>query len=287
MKLRIKHRTTYRYAEEVTFGPHRMMLRPREDHDIRIEKSILEISPAHELRWMRDMNGNCVALIDFLAPARELTIYSEILLRHDDSNPFDFRIETDALLHPFSYDEQTLQELGAFRQMVYPADADVLHDWLNHFWKEGESAETIALLQGLTAHIFENFRYLIRPEEGVQLPAETIRRGSGSCRDFATLFLEACRCRGLAARFVSGYLLSGAPSDAAASTHAWAEVYLPGGGWKGFDPTAGLLTTSQYVPVAVSRHPENAMPISGSFTGTLDAFLNIEVDVRVDEIREP
>jgi transglutaminase-like putative cysteine protease len=287
MKLCIRHRTTYRYAEDVTFGPHRMMLRPREDHDVRIEHSILEISPAHEVRWMRDMNGNCVALIDFLAPARELTIYSEIVLRHDDSNPFDFKIETEALCHPFSYDEKTLQELGAFRQMVYPEEADVLHDWLNRVWPEGESAGTIARLQGLNAHIYANFRYQIRPEEGVQLPAETIRRGSGSCRDFATLFLEACRCRGLAARFVSGYLRSGATSDPAASTHAWAEVYLPGGGWIGFDPTAGLLTTSHHVPVAVSRHPENAMPISGSFTGTRHAFLNIEVDVRVDEINSP
>jgi transglutaminase-like putative cysteine protease len=287
MKLRIRHRTTYRYAEEVTFGPHRMMLRPREDHDVRIEDSILEISPAHELRWMRDMNGNCVALIDFLAPARELTIYSEIVLRHDESNPFDFKIETDALRYPFSYDEKTLQELGAFRQMVYPGEADFLHKWLGCFWRKGESIETVALLQGLNAHIYANFRYRTRQEEGVQLPAETIRRGSGSCRDFATLLLEACRCWGLAARFVSGYLRSGAPADPGASTHAWAEVYLPGGGWRGFDPTTGLLTTSHYVPVAVSRHPENAMPISGSFTGTLHAFLNIEVDVRVDEISEP
>jgi transglutaminase-like putative cysteine protease len=286
MKLRIRHRTTYRYAENITLGPHRLMLRPREDHNVRIENSTLEISPAHELRWMRDMNGNCVALVDFLAPARELMIYSEIVLRHDDSNPFAFKVDTDALRYPFSYDEKTLQELGTFRQMVYPGEADFLHNWLSRFWQKGESAETVALLQGLNAHIYTNFKYRIRPEEGVQLPAETIRRGSGSCRDFATLFLEACRAWGLAARFVSGYLWSGAATDAGASTHAWAEVYLPGGGWTGFDPTAGLLTTSQYVPVAVSRHSENAMPISGSFTGTLHAFLNIEVDVRVDEINE-
>ena len=100
------------------------MLRPREDHDVRIEDSILEISPAHELHWMREMNGNCVALIDFLVPARELMIYSEIVLQHDESNPFDFKVETDVLRYPFSYDEKTLQELGAFRQMVYPGEAD-------------------------------------------------------------------------------------------------------------------------------------------------------------------
>jgi transglutaminase-like putative cysteine protease len=118
----------------------------------------------------------------------------------------------------------------------------------------------------------------------VPSPAITLQKNSGSCRDFATLFIEACRCLGLAARFVSGYMLGGAATGVGASTHAWAEVYLPGGGWKGFDPTLGLLTTTQHVPVAVSRHSEHAMPVTGSFVGPGSAFLGIEVDVRVEEI---
>ena len=139
----------------------------------------------------------------------------------------------------------------------------------------------------MNGRINRSLKYQIRFESGVQSPTETLTRGSGSCRDFATLFIEACRCLGLGARFVSGYILSGAATGGAgASTHAWAEVYLPGGGWKGFDPTLGLLTTSQHVAVAVSRHPEHASPISGSFLGPTSAFLNVEVHVRVQEIPE-
>src|SRR5271155_4918276 len=136
----------------------------------------------------------------------------------------------------------------------------------------------------MNGHINRTFRYQVRHEPGVQSPSKTLETNSGSCRDFATLFIEACRCLGLGARFVSGYILSGGATGAGASTHAWAEVYLPGGGWKGFDPTQGLVTTSQHVTVAVSRHPENAMPISGSFLGPGNAFLNVEVTVRVEEI---
>jgi len=284
MKLCIQHRTTYRYAESVIFGPHRIMLRPREGHDIHIESSKLEISPAHEVHWMRDMNGNSVALVDFVAPARQLTIYSELMLNHYETNPFDFKIEAEALQYPFSYNDKTLQELGAFRQVVYPEDTALMQSWLSRLWTPGVSVATLALLQKLNSHINSTFQYQSREKEGVQLPTETLSRGSGSCRDFATLFLESCRCWGLAARFVSGYILSGGATGSGASTHAWAEVYLPGGGWKGFDPTLGLLTTSQHVAVAVSRHPENAMPISGSFIGPSNAFVSIEVDVRVADI---
>jgi len=136
----------------------------------------------------------------------------------------------------------------------------------------------------MNAAVNRTFRYQARDAHGVQSPAVTLQKNSGSCRDFATLFIEACRCLGLAARFVSGYTLGGAATGLGASTHAWAEVYLPGGGWKGFDPTLGLLTTTQHVPVAVSRHSEHAMPVTGSFVGPGSAFWGIEVDVRVEEI---
>ena len=123
---------------------------------------------------------------------------------------------------------------------------------------------------------------------GVQTPAETIKKGSGSCRDFATLMLEACRCWGLAARFVSGYMQCEATEAGGASTHAWMEVYLPGAGWKGFDPTSGIMTGAQHVTVGVSRNPENVAPISGSFQGTTNSFQGIQVDVTVVELdRQP
>lgn len=287
MKLRIQHRTTYRYAQEVMFGPHRMMLRPREGHDIKIEQSILEIRPAHRIDWIRDVYGNSIAVANFTELASELMVYSDLILNHFEANPFDFFIAPEAAQYPFAYDPETALELSALRQIVYAQDIAPVSTWLGQFWGVGQTVNTLALLQQINSHINRTFHYQIRHEPGVQSPAVTLAKNSGSCRDFATLFIEACRCLGFGARFVSGYILSAGAAGASASTHAWGEVYLPGGGWKGFDPTWGLLTTSQHVPVAVARHPENAMPISGSFTGAANGLVGAEVNVRVEEILPP
>lgn len=284
MKLRIQHRTTYRYAEKVLFGPHRMLLRPREGHDVHIEQSVLEITPAHRTDWIRDVYGNSIIVAHFTEPASELMVYSDLVLNHFETNPFDFQLDASASHYPFAYNPDNALELFALIQLVYPNDAARVRHWVGKFWQLGQSIDTLALLQQMTAHISRTFQYQIRHEPGVQSPEITLLKNSGSCRDFATLFIEACRCLGLGARFVSGYILSGAAGSAGASTHAWAEVYLPGAGWKGFDPTLGLLTTSQHVTVAVSRHPENAMPIAGSYTGATNAFLSVDVNVNVTEI---
>ena len=183
--------------------------------------------------------------------------------------------------YPFVYDADSLAELTAFMTILYPRDVASLREWLAQFWKPGEKIETIALLQNLNNHINRNFQYTRRDEAGVQTPSETIQRGSGSCRDFATLMLEACRCWGMAARFVSGYMQCEATEAGGASTHAWMEVYLPGAGWKGFDPTSGIMTGAQHVTVGVSRNPENVAPISGSFQGPPHSFRGIQVDVTV------
>jgi transglutaminase-like putative cysteine protease len=258
------------------------MVRPREGHDIQILESRLEVTPAYRIQWSQDVYGNNIALINFTAPASELMIHSDLILQHLETNPFDFFLEPEAVSYPFSYDPQTMLELSGLLQLVYPEDAQAVRDWLTGFWYPGQRMDTLALLQGMNGAIKYGFQYQIRNEPGVQSPAETLRMKSGSCRDYATLFIEACRCLGLASRFVSGYLLGGMVGGGS-STHAWAEVYLPGGGWKGFDPTMGLLTDFQHVPVAVSRHPEKAMPVTGSFLGN-GLPLGIEVDVRVEKI---
>ena len=287
MKIRIQHRTTYHYAEPVRLGPHRVMVRPREGHDLHIESSILTIRPEHTVHWMRDVNGNSIALIDFTERADELMIYSELVLDHYDSNPLDFRVEPYAVQYPFVYDPWTLPELTAFTHIVFPADAEQVRDWLGQFWQPGKLVETVSLLKRLNHFICDTFTYTRRDESGVQRPARTLEKNSGSCRDFATLFIEACRSWGLAARFVSGYMLCEATEAGHASTHAWAEVYLPGAGWKGFDPTSGTMTGSQHVAVAVSRHPEAATPISGSFIGVPTVFRGIEVDVKLEQLDKP
>jgi transglutaminase-like putative cysteine protease len=288
MKIRIQHRTTYTYRAPVQFGQHKVMIRPREGHDIHIESSIMEITPGHNIHWMRDVNSNSIANIDFTETASKLAIYSELVLQHYDSNPLDFVLEESAINYPFVYSPDTLPELTAFTHIIYPKDTARLGDWLTQFWKPGNPpVETLPLLQRVNQHIHDTFQYQRRDEPGVQTPAETLQKNGGSCRDFATLLLEAYRCWGLAARFVSGYMLCEATEAGGASTHAWVEVYLPGAGWKGFDPTSGIVTGSQHVVVAVARNPENAAPISGSFIGPNASFLGIEVDVAVIQIDKP
>ena len=287
MKIRIKHRTTYHYSEPVSFGQHKIMIRPREGHDLHIESSVLEIKPAHSIHWMRDVNGNSIAKVDFTEPASQLMIYSELILQHYDSNPLDFILDKSAVNYPFVYEPDSQPELAAFMHIIYPKDTAYLREWLTQFWKPGDQVETLALLQRINQHINHHFQYQRRDEPGVQTPVETLQKNSGSCRDFATLLLEACRSWGLAARFVSGYMQCEATEAGGASTHAWTEIYLPGAGWKGFDPTSGIMTGSQHVTVAVARDPENAAPIAGSFIGSSTSFQNIQVDVTVVQIDKP
>jgi len=287
VKICIKHRTTYNYSQSVSFGQHKILIRPREGHDLHIESSILEIRPAHAIHWMRDVNGNSIARVDFTEPSKQLMIYSELTLQHYDANPFDFILEETARNYPFVYEPDTQPELAPFMHIIYPKDTAGLKEWLTRFWKPGDKIETLSLLQRLNQHIHDTFQYQRRDEPGVQTPAETLQKNSGSCRDFATLLLEACRCWGLAARFVSGYMQCESTEAGGASTHAWAEIYLPGAGWKGFDPTSGLMTGAQHVTVAVSRDPEKAAPVSGSFVGPNTAFQNIQVDVTVVQADKP
>ena len=288
MKLRIQHRTTYHYREPVSFGQHKILIRPREGHDLHIESSVLDIKPAHTIHWMRDVNGNSIAKVDFTEPAAQLMIYSELMLQHYDANPLDFIVEESAVNYPFVYEPDCHPELAVFMHIIYPKDTSALRDWLNQFWKPGgDKIETIALLQRVNQHIHDTFQYQRRDEPGVQTPAVTLEKNSGSCRDFATLLLEGCRCWGLAARFVSGYMQCEATEAGGASTHAWTEVYIPGAGWKGFDPTSGMMTGAQHVTVAVARDPENAAPIAGSYMGPASAFLNIQVDVTVVQADKP
>jgi transglutaminase-like putative cysteine protease len=287
VKIRVRHRTTYNYSQPVSFGQHKIMIRPREGHDLHIESSILEITPAHTIHWMRDVNGNSIAKVDFTEPSARLMIYSELMLQHYDANPLDFILEESAVHYPFVYEPDAQPELAAFMHIIYPKDTARLKDWLVQFWKPGDKIETIELLQRVNRQIYQTFQYRRRDEPGVQTPGQTLQKNSGSCRDFATLLLEACRCWGLAARFVSGYMQCEATEAGGASTHAWMEVYLPGAGWKGFDPTSGILTGSQHVAVAVARDPENAAPIAGSFAGPTTGFQNIQVDVSVVQIDKP
>ena len=279
-RLRINHLTTYQFASPVTLQPHRLLLRPREGHDVRIESSRLDISPAHRIQWYRDVFDNSVAVVSFREIAQRLTIDSEAIIQHYDEAPLDFIVEDYAVRYPFEYPPQERADLAPFQQPIYPHQQPLLGDWFKNLGLLRGKVETYVLLDGLNRTIAGNFQYIVREEPGVQSPAQTLANHAGSCRDYATLFIETCRHLGLASRFVSGYSHVPALGAGNAATHAWAEVYLPGPGWKGFDPTAGELTGSRHIPVAVARHPEAVPPVAGSFIG-LNIIPRLTVAVQV------
>ncbi len=283
VKLRIHHRTHYEYADAVSFGRHQLMLRPREGQTLHLKKCQIEISPAFRLRWLRDPWENNVGLVDFSEPARDLIIDCEFIVQTSDTNPFNFLIESEAAEYPFSYDYDLFQELRPLIQPIYVRDESRLREWLSRFWRPGKRLDTLDLLQQINREIYRTFTYRRREERGVQSPAETLENNSGSCRDFATLFIEACRTLGFAARFVSGYSYNPEVTGGM-SMHAWGDVYLPGAGWIGFDPSVGVLADGQFVPVAVSRHPENAMPVSGTYIGPARIFLKHDVSLMIESL---
>ena len=285
-RLNISHVTEYLFPQPVSLLPHRLLLRPRESHNLRIESSHLEIHPAHSLQWKRDVLDNSVAVVSFGAASNRLYIHSSVVIQHYEDNPFDFLVDDYAVHHPFAYASEELSDLTPFLQAVYPTDREAILCWLDVLGL-APPMETFALLDWLNRAIAAHLIYQIREEPGVQSPALTLARGRGSCRDFAALFMDTCRHLGLASRFVSGYLYAGTLESGDASTHAWAEVYLPGAGWKGFDPTSGEVTGNRHIATAVARHPEAVPPVAGSYAGPSDAppLLKVAVWVRALEAR--
>ena len=221
------------------------MLRPRENHTLHLDSSRIDISPAYRLRWMRDPWENNVGQVDFSEPAREMVIDCEFFVTTWEGNPFNFLLESEAAEYPFNYDYDLFQEVRTLIQPIYGRDEGRLREWLGKFWRPGKRIETLDLLQRINRDIYQTFRYRRREEKGVQSPAETLENNSGSCRDFATLFIEACRTLGFAARFVSGYAYNSEVTGGM-SMHAWAEIYLPGAGWLGFDPSLGILADGPF-----------------------------------------
>ncbi|MBK7325876.1 MAG: transglutaminase family protein [Propionivibrio sp.] len=283
-RLNIAHVTEYWFSTPVTLLPHRLRIRPLESHSLRIESSTLEISPANSVRWYQDVLGNSVAQVNFNEMSSSLRVLSEVIISVYEDPPLEFLLENFASNCPFDYAIDEQPDLAPFQQSVYPGDRAMLHGWLGRLGLLRRPIETFTLLLQLNCEIANNFSYQIREEEGVQSPAQTLSLNSGSCRDFAALFIEACRYMGLASRFVSGYLHMADNEAGNATTHAWAEVYLPGPGWKGFDPTSGLITGNQHIPVAVARHPEAVPPVSGSFVGPAGQRPALTVSVRVSQL---
>jgi transglutaminase-like putative cysteine protease len=265
--LLITHRTNYRYSRPVRLGQHRLLIRPRSGHDVRIVSSDLVIVPQPtKLNWARDVYGNSVALVDFAEDSTTaLEISSEIRIEHYDEVPLDFIVDARAVKFPFLLLPGERIELWPYLIPCYLDDQGAVASWVAEFWEGERRVETYAMVDAINRAIARRFTYCAREEPGVQRPRETLARMSGSCRDFATLLIEACRHLGLAARFVSGYASTEDIPAAMGATHAWTEVFLPGAGWKGFDSTGGIVTGANHIAVAVGRDPESLPPVAGTF----------------------
>ncbi len=276
-RYKIIHRTYYNYSNEVTLGPHHLLLRPREDHELRIESLALKITPTATLLWHRDVEGNSVAIAKFDLPTNQLVIESEVIIQQFNEAPLNFMVADYAIEYPFAYQSDDQVLLAPYMALPEQETRNEVHQWIANFWQPGEPIQTYTLLQRLATHIYQTLSYRVREAPGVQTARQTLSGSTGSCRDFASLFMDAARCLGLASRFVSGYLHAPLLSDQIGATHAWAEIYLPGAGWKGFDPTIGKIAGTDHIAVAVARLPESVPPIAGSFVGAPDSNMDVGV----------
>jgi len=282
--LKIRHKTSYRFRTAVSLGPHRLMLRPRESRDLRLISSNVTVTPAAVVTWSHDVFGNAVAMAAFQGVSTRIEIDSIAQLQLDAVAWPVFDIAASAIYYPFRYSDDEWTDLGALVIPQYPDPVGRLRGWSQRFVRSNPT-DTLSLLKDLNAGVAEAIRYQSREDEGTQSPIDTLDRGWGSCRDFAVLFAEAARSLGFGARIVSGYLynpnLQSLGSSDAGSTHAWAELYVPGAGWVTFDPTNRSVGGFNLIPVAVARDIRQAMPVSGSFVGTADAFAEMSVEVFV------
>jgi transglutaminase-like putative cysteine protease len=282
--LRIHHKTTYRFRQPVSLGPHRLMLRPRESRDLRLMSNALAITPTAAVTWAQDVFGNAVGAATFATTTDMLVIDSvvDILLNAAAWPVFD--IAASAIHYPFRYSDDEWTDLGALTVLQYADPAGQLRDWARGFIRSNPT-DTLSLLKDLSVGVAERISYQSREIEGTQSPIQTLDRGWGSCRDFAVLFVESARSLGFGARIVSGYLYNSnqdrVGSAGAGSTHAWAEVFVPSAGWITFDTTNRSVGGANLIPVAVARDIRQTIPISGSFVGMTGAFQGMDVEVFV------
>lgn len=285
--LKIHHRTTYTFQEKVSLSPHRLMLRPRDGREIRLLSHKITIFPEAELSWSHDVFGNAIASATFQTPSDSLVVDSSATVHLTASAWPVFEIAASAINYPFLYPENDWTDLGALTVQQYEDIDCRLATWARGF-VAGRPTDTLSLLKDISLGVTSSISYQSRDEEGTQAPLFTLDRGWGSCRDFAVLFVEAVRSLGFGARIVSGYLFNPGSSLTGStdygSTHAWAEVFVPGAGWITFDPTNRSMGGANLIPVAVIRHIAQAVPISGSFMGAADAFLSMDVTVEVKAV---
>lgn len=291
IRVALHHRTSYRYDRPVILSPQEVRLRPAPHARTPILSYSLKVEPGkHFINWQQDPYGNYIGRFVFPEPVTELAFTVDLIADMTVINPFDFFVEEYAQHFPFKYVEQLQFELAPY---LRPEPAGpLLTEWMERVKREEMTPgiTTLDLLVNLNRRLQGDISYLVRMEPGVQTPEETLQRACGSCRDTGWLLVQIVRHLGLAARFVSGYLIqlkadiealdgpSGTDKDFT-DLHAWAEVYLPGAGWIGLDPTSGLLAGEGHIPLACTALPQSAAPVIGSFVGEAESEFGFEMSV--------
>ena len=285
----IRHLTTYRYRNPVALGEHRMMLRPLESYDQRLISAELSITPEpSSWRNVHDVFGNCVSIARFTGRTDRLAVESRMVLEHTPQPAFEFDGEAHGGAFPLAYSPDDLPDLARSMERQHADPAGELEAWARRFVRRAGPTSLGTLLSDMTHAIHGEFAYGARLSGAPQAPLETLALGTGSCRDFAMLMIEAVRSLGLAARFVSGYVYSSSAKAGRAGgghTHAWVRVFLPSCGWVEFDPTNGIVGNADLVRVAIARDPRQATPLHGTWAGlpSDDLGMDVEVEVSVED----
>lgn len=267
MRYQIVHTTTYNYDQPVSLQPHILRLRPRCDSCQELTSFSLEVTPEPgRIYQMTELEGNSAIRLWFKEPTDQLCFKATSIVETHQTNPFDFLLESWATTLPLDYPASLLSDLQPYFQRYSPVTVDAVVVQLAQEVHQAVRGGTVSFLSELNQRIHQSCDYTIR-ETGAPLPAAlTWNQKLGSCRDLSVLFMEACRAIGLAARFVSGYQ-EGDPNQEQRDLHAWAEVYLPGAGWRGYDPTNGIAVADRHITLVASAIPGQAAPISGKFHG--------------------
>jgi len=292
----IRHTTTYKYAKPVTFGTHRAMFLPRRGASARLLNWSARTSPPSQVKWISDARSNTVTVFEFSEPASELTFNFKVLGMYFGIKGVEaFPLEGRAEQIPVQYTSDEWNDLAGYLRPHAEDPDSGLAAWTKSL-VAGDRDQTTDVLQRILHTFRDGFTYHAREAQGTQLPGETLRTKSGTCRDYAWLMIETLRRLGFASRFVSGYLydsaLDGGEVGMAGSsaTHAWVQVFLPGAGWMDYDPTNQINAGFDLIPVAVARYPGQAIPLEGSWTGEAKDYLGMSVNVavhKVDEVPDP
>lgn len=283
-KLSIMHSTVYRYSRPVVLNEHKLMVRPREGHQLKLISHKVSVSPHASLRWSQDVQGNTIGRATFEEPTDILQVDAHSVVELD-SEPWPvFDIDASAISYPFLYSEHDLTDLGPMMTQHYPDPDSLLENWVRGFVRSVPT-DTLSMLKDLSAGVSKAITYVARDAEGTQTPLQTLGVQRGSCRDFAVLLAEAARNLGFGSRIVSGYRYFGDTDEPRTgdndSTHAWVEIFLPGAGWIAFDPTNNWVGNHNLIPVGVGGDIRQLAPVAGSFAGPSDALIKMKVGVQI------